>query len=85
MRNLFVAFVVIGSLLMTGCFGESTVKKEENNRYVVPKGMKVVNVSSQYGSVHRVLYRKMRKDEVAETYYYISVDGGKMITIVEEK
>lgn len=85
MRNLFVAFVVIGSLLIAGCSGESTVRKEKNLRYIIPKGMKVVNVSSQYGSVHRVMYRKMRKDEVAETYYYISVDGGTMITIVEEK
>lgn len=85
MRNLFVAFVVIGSLLMAGCSEERVVRKEKNLRYVIPKGMKVVNVSSQYGAVHRVLYREMRKGEVAETYYYVSIDGGSMITIVEEK
>ena len=80
----------IACLLFTiiiGCGNENDkyikIDAKKNNTYILPKGMKLVNVTDKSYNELGVLMRPMKKGEKAETYVWCYMNGVRLVTIKE--
>ncbi len=84
---MFLLIVVTVLLLTAGCGeGKNTevkISQKANDTYILPKGMKLVNVTDKKFNSLGVTMRPMRANEKAETYTWCYLDGCRTVTIKE--
>lgn len=88
MSKYFIVFLTLSTILFSACGKENVEKsvkipKEIERVYVLPAGMKVVNVTDKSYNDLGILMRPMRQGEKAETYIWKYLSGGRIVTIKE--
>ena len=84
---MFLLIAITGLLLTAGCGeGKNTevkISQKANDAYILPKGMKLVNVTDKSYNELGVLMRPMKKGEKAETYVWCYIGRGYSVSIKE--